>query len=87
MKVRYKGIIVNDGRVRASGCGACGGRRLVSSGNQVFRQADDVWVDGRHFHFALGQVRDVPDDVAEYLLKKFSYRSGIKYMAYEVVND
>lgn len=83
MKITYRGLIDPNGRIRTGGCGACGQRRLISSGSVTFKDHDSTWFNGMEYRFAIGQTKDVPDEVAEHLLKKYSYRNGMKLMAYE----
>lgn len=87
MKVRYRGIINPSGSSRVSGCQSCGGRRLKSA-KLDFLPSYTMLFEGREYTFYIGREYDVSDELAEVLLKKFSYRSGIKFMAFEeVIND
>lgn len=87
MKVLYKGLINANGRTRYSGCSSCGSRRPLSSSRLQLQDEYNYTLNNAHYRFVIGNTYEVPDDLGETLLKKFSYRNGTKFYAFQRVDD
>lgn len=81
MRVKYKGISNPSGRTRRSGCGSCGGQSLGRTQMSLL-DPYTYFFNNRQFTFHIGREYEVPDELGEVLLRKYSYVNGNKMMAF-----
>lgn len=86
-RVMFRGILKNTGRVRYGGCSACGQTRVNSSSGMEFLDEYHMMFEGRQFTFRAGHTYEVADNLAEFLLAKYSYRQGEKIPAFTLAED
>lgn len=84
MRVRYRGINNPSGRVTRSGCSSCGGATLGRTRMELL-DPYQYFYNSRQFTFYIGREYDVPDELGEVLLRKYSYVNGNKLIAFEEV--
>lgn len=82
MRIRYKGISSPSGYVKSTGCSSCGGSTI---GRTKMSLVDpySYFYQNRQFTFYIGREYDVPDELGEVLLRKYSYVNGNKMYAFE----
>lgn len=84
MLVRYRGVARPAGSPRVGGCSACGQSRLGST-PMALMNPYTYYHEGREYNFYVGQEQQVPQELGEVLLRKYSYVNGSRLDAFEVI--
>lgn len=84
MLIRYKGVSNPSGVHRVQGCSSCGGSTIGKTQMSLI-DPYSYFYHNRQFTFYIGREYDVPDELGEALLRKYSYVNGNKMYAFERV--
>lgn len=80
-RLRFEGFFKRASKIKTYSCSACGQTRL-NSNNSVFSDEYNIMFEGRPFNFIAGKTYEVADNIAEFLLSKYSYSNGQKIPAF-----
>lgn len=84
MRVKYRGISSPSGRTARTGCSSCGGSTIGKTRMSLL-DPYQYFYHGRQFTFYIGREYEVPDELGQALLNKYSYVNGHKLIAFEQV--